>query len=132
MGARDAPGPSLFPGLLRHAAFCTTRFEARGTWSATGYAQRPSVLYKSLMAPFAECAMLRVPVDPPDLRRKLDGQWLKGLEGVTAEVPDPVFPQAELLRLLSCAAPVRVDGGGNRAEAHVPSRADHNAGGRAR
>ena len=29
--------------------------------------------------PFGEVVMVRVPIDPPGLRKKLDGQWLKGV-----------------------------------------------------
>ena len=101
------------------------------------------------MVPFAECVMFRVLIDPPRMRRKLDGQWLKGLwvgrteesdtnivlipegivtgksvrrlapeqryqaelmERVTAEVQDPILSQAKLLRILPCAAHVRMEG----------------------
>ena len=35
--------------------------------------------YKSPLLPFMEACMMRVPTDPPDLRRKLDVQWMKGI-----------------------------------------------------
>ena len=34
--------------------------------------------YKSALLPFMEACMIRVPIEPPGLRRKLDVQWMKG------------------------------------------------------
>ena len=32
-----------------------------------------------VLSPFMEACMIRVPTDPPGLRRKLDGHWMKGI-----------------------------------------------------
>ena len=44
----------------------------------TSYEARHGVPYRSPLAPFGELVMVRVPIDPPGLRRKLDSQWFKG------------------------------------------------------
>ena len=43
------------------------------------YEARNGIPYKTPIVPFAEIVMVRVPIDPPGLRKKLDTQWLKGV-----------------------------------------------------
>ena len=43
----------------------------------TAYEARNGMPYKSPIVPFGEVVVVRVPIDPPDLRKKLDGQWVK-------------------------------------------------------
>ena len=38
---------------------------------------RTGTCYKSPLFPFMKACMIRVPIDPPALRRKLDVQWMK-------------------------------------------------------
>ena len=45
----------------------------------TAYEARNGMPYKSPIVTFGEVVMVRVPIDPPGLRKKLDGQWLKGV-----------------------------------------------------
>ena len=47
----------------------------------TAYEARNGMPYKSPIVPFGEVVMVRVPIDPPCLRKKLDGQWVKGVLG---------------------------------------------------
>ena len=73
------PGHTLFAWLARHVAWCVTRFQPRGARGTTAYESRTGNCYKSPLVPFAETVMVRVPIDPPGMRRKLDSQWLKGV-----------------------------------------------------
>ena len=80
--------------------------------------------------------MIRVPIDPPGLRRKLDVQWMKGIwvgrldesDGHVVLTPhgtvtgrsvrrlagnlrvQPALSQAELLRVLPASVPIRLSG----------------------
>ena len=78
-GQAVIPGHSLFPWMLRQTAWCTSRFQPRGPRAVTAYEARNGMPYKSPIVPFGEAVMVRVPIDPPGLRKKLDGQWVKGV-----------------------------------------------------
>ena len=43
----------------------------------TSYEQRYGEIYHKAILPFGELCMIRVPIDPPGLRKKLDSQWMK-------------------------------------------------------
>lgn len=73
------PGHVLFPWMLRHSAWLTNRFQPRGPKGTTAYEARYGSPYKAALAAFGEVIMVRVPIDPPGLRRKLDTQWMKGV-----------------------------------------------------
>lgn len=73
------PGHVLFPWMLRHSAWLTNRFQPRGSRGTTAYEARNGVPYKSALVAFGEVIMIRVPIDPPGLKRKLDTQWMKGV-----------------------------------------------------
>jgi hypothetical protein len=72
------PGHVLFPWLVRHVGWSLTRFQPHGSRGQTSFESRTGTVYKSALVNFAETVMIRVPIDPPGLRRKLDTQWLKG------------------------------------------------------
>ena len=72
------PGHMLFPWMLRHSAWLTNRFQPRGPKGTTAYEARNGAPYKSALVAFGEVIMIRMPIDPPGLRRKLDTQWMKG------------------------------------------------------
>ncbi len=71
------PENQLFPFLLRHCAWCITRFLPHGPRGVTGFELRTGTVYKSPIVPFCKIVMIRVPIDPPGLRKKMDAQWLK-------------------------------------------------------
>ena len=66
------PGDVLFAWLARHSAWVVTRFEPRGNSGSTPYEMRNGTAYKSPIVPFAETVMIRIPLDPPGTRKKLD------------------------------------------------------------
>ena len=70
------PGHPLFPWMLGHTAWCTSRFQPRGSRAVTAYEARNGMPYKLPILPFGEVVMVRIPIDPPGLRKKLDGQWV--------------------------------------------------------
>ena len=72
-GEDVVPGHALFQWMLRH-----TRFQPQSHRGGTPWEIRTGTCYKSPLLPFLEACMIRVPVDPPGLRRKLDVQWMKG------------------------------------------------------
>ena len=45
----------------------------------TAYEARNGMPYKSPILLFGEVVVVLVPIDPPGLRKKLDGQWVKGV-----------------------------------------------------
>ena len=82
-----------------------------------------------------EACIIRVPIDPPGLRRKLDVQWMKGIwvgrldesdghvvltphgtvtgrsvQRLAGRVQDPALSQAEFLRVLPASVPIRLSG----------------------
>ena len=71
------PGDILFPWAVRHAAWTIVRFQPRAETSMTPYQARRGVTYNSPLVPFGEIVMMRVPIDPTGLRKKLDTQWVK-------------------------------------------------------
>jgi hypothetical protein len=68
------PGHVLFPWLVRHVGWSLTRFQPHGSRGQTSFESRTGTVYKSALVNFAETVMIRVPIDPPGLRRKLDTQ----------------------------------------------------------
>ena len=78
-GEDVAPGHALFQWMLRHAAWSHNRFQPQSHRGGTPWEIKTGTCYKSPLLPFMEACMIRVPIDPPCLRRKLDVQWMKGI-----------------------------------------------------
>jgi len=72
------PGHVMFPWMVRYGPFCLNRFQPRGQRGQTIFEGRNGYHYKSPLVPFLEQVVIRVPIDPPGYRKKLDSQWLKG------------------------------------------------------
>jgi hypothetical protein len=77
-GEAIIPGRALFPWMVRHVGWSLTRFQPHGSRGQTSFESRTGTIYKSALVNFAETVMIRVPIDPPGLRKKLDTQWIKG------------------------------------------------------
>ena len=60
-------------------AWSDNRFQPQSHRGGPPWEIRTGTCYKSPLLPFMEACMIRVPVDPPGLRRKLDVQWMKGI-----------------------------------------------------
>jgi hypothetical protein len=78
-GLNVQPGHCLFAYMVRHSSWAFSRFQPRGPRGITAFENRNGYSYKSPLVPFGEIVMVRVPVDPPGLRKKLDTQWIKGV-----------------------------------------------------
>ena len=78
-GEDVVPGHALFQWMLRHAAWSHNRFQPQSHRGGTPWEIRTGTCYKSPLLPFMEACMIRVPIDLPGLRRKLDVQWMKGI-----------------------------------------------------
>ena len=65
--------------MLRHAAGAHNRFQPQSHRGGTLWEGRKGTCCRSPLLPFMEACMIRVPMDPPSLRRKLDVQWMKGI-----------------------------------------------------
>ena len=76
-GEDSVPGHALFQWMLRHAAWSHSRFQPQSHRGGTPWEIRTGTCYKSPLLPFMEACMIRVPINPPGLRRKLDVQWMK-------------------------------------------------------
>ena len=92
------PGHALFQWMLRHAAWSHNRFQRQSHRGGTPWEIRTGTCYKSPLLPFMEACMIRVPIDPPGLRRKLDVQWMGNLRvqpdlvgKVKSRVQDPAL-----------------------------------------
>ena len=68
------PGHELFPWILRHSAWVHNRFLPHSNNGGTTQEFRTGTCCKSPLLPFVETCMIRVPIDPPGQRRKLDMQ----------------------------------------------------------
>ena len=78
-GEDVVPGHALFQWMLRLAAWSHNRFRRQSHRGGTPWEIRTGTCHKSPLLPFMETCMIRVPVDPPGLRRKLDVQWMEGI-----------------------------------------------------
>ena len=78
-GEDIVPGHALLQWMLRHAAWPHNRFQPQSHRGGTPWEIRTGTCYKSPLLPFWKACMIRVPIDPPGLRRKLDVQWMKGI-----------------------------------------------------
>ena len=80
-GEDIVPGHALFQWMLRHAAWSHNRFQPQSHRGGTPFAKSGQVRASRVLSllPFMETCMIRVPIDPPGLRRKLDVQWMKGI-----------------------------------------------------
>ena len=78
-GEDIVPGHAFFQWMLRHAAWSHNRFQPQSHRFGTPWEIRTGTCYKSLLLPLMEACMIRVPIDPPGLRRKLDVQWMNGI-----------------------------------------------------
>ena len=76
-GEDIGPGHALFQWMLRHAAWAHNRFQPQSHRGGTLWEIRTGTCYKSPLLPVMEACMIRVPIDPPGLKRKLDVQWVK-------------------------------------------------------
>ena len=71
------PGHALFQWMLRHVAWSHNRFQPQSHRGGTPCEIMTGTCNKSPLLPFMEACMIRVPVDPLGLRKKLDVQWMK-------------------------------------------------------
>jgi len=78
-GLNVQPVHCLFAYMVRHSSWASSRFQPRGPRDITAFENRNGYSYKSPLVPFGEIVMVRVPIDPPGLRKKLDTQWIKGV-----------------------------------------------------
>ena len=81
-GQSVVPGHPLFPWMLRHTAWCTSRFQSQGPRAATLYKARNCAQYSSPVIPYGEMVMVRVPRDPRGPGSQNEnrfGQWLMGV-----------------------------------------------------
>ena len=79
IGIDPVPGNVLFSWMVRHASWSYNRFQPRGARGQTAYELRNDTVYKGTLAAFGEAVLVRVPIDPPGMRKKLDVQWVKGI-----------------------------------------------------
>jgi len=73
------PGHVMFPWMVRYGPFCLNRLQPRGQLGQTIFEGVNGYHCKSILVPSLEQVMIRVPIDPPGYRKKLDSQWLKGV-----------------------------------------------------
>ena len=79
IGEDIVPGHALFQWMLRHAAWSHNRFQPQSHRGGNPWEIRTGKCYKSPLLLFMEKCMIRVPIDPPGLRTKLNVQWIKGI-----------------------------------------------------
>ena len=97
-GEDIVPGHALFQWMLRHAAWSHNRFQPQSHRGGTAWEMRTGMCYKSPLLPFMKACMIRVPIDPPDLRKKLDVQWMKGIWVGRLDESDVLTPHGTVTR----------------------------------
>ena len=76
-GKDFVPGHAPFQWMLGHAAWAHNRFQPQSHRSGTSGQIRTGTCNKSPLLPFMLACMIRVPIDPPVLRKILDVQWMQ-------------------------------------------------------
>ena len=78
-GEDVVPGHALFQSMLRPRCMVTQSIPASESQRRNPLGNQDRYVLQESFASFHEACMIRVPVDPPGLRRKLDVQWMKGI-----------------------------------------------------